>query len=233
MVISGLILRPPEVLRLSCTICSVRKEKRFCPAVHGRICPQCCGEQRELTLDCPSHCVYLQQARQHEEAKRLEDLPADQWFPSIEIPEQFLDEHEPLLLGIWHTLTERYDADRSLTDREVIGALANLAKSYQTLVGSGLVYQEAMPGLAQQAIMDALQQLLEEFRALEQKHLGYANLKDGDVLKALVFTLRLAHMRSSGRPFSRRFLDFVCEQFPDTQPTIATAEDPASRIIVP
>jgi hypothetical protein len=218
---------------LSCTICSVRKEKRFCPAVHGRICPQCCGEQRELTLDCPSDCIYLQQARQHEEPQRREDLPADQLFASVEIPEQFLREHEPLLMGVWHTLTRRYAADRNLTDREVIGALANMAKSYQTLLGSGLVYQEAMPGLAQQAIMDALRQLLEEFRELERKHLGYAALKDGDVLKALVFTLRLAHMRTSGRPFSRRFLDFLREQFPEMQPTIASAEEPGSRLIVP
>ena len=218
---------------MSCAICGVRKEKRFCPAIHGRICPQCCGEQRELTLDCPSDCVYLQQARQHQEPQRLEDLSAEELFPSVEIGEQFLREHEPLLLGVWHTLTRRYDADRNLTDREVIGSLANMAKSYQTLVGSGLVYQEAMPSLAQQGTMDALRHLLGEFRALEQKHLGYATLKDGEVLKALVFTLRLAHMRTSGRPFSRRFLDFLREQFPDTQPTIATADEPASRIIVP
>jgi hypothetical protein len=222
-----------ERLRLSCTICSVRKEKRFCPAVHGRICPQCCGEQRELTLDCPSECVYLQQARQHQEPQRPEKLPTAELFPSIEISEQFLREHEPLLLGVWHTLAGRYNADRNLTDREVIGALANMAKSYQTLVGSGLVYQEAMPGLAQQAIMDAFRQLLQEFRELERKHLGYTRLKDGDVLKALVFTLRLAHMRTSGRPFSRRFLDFLREQFPDTPPSIATPNEPASRIVVP
>ena len=221
------------MLHLSCAICGIRKEKRFCPAVHGRICPQCCGEQRELTLDCPSDCVYLQQARQHEEPRRPEDLQADGLFPSVEIPEQFLREHEPLLMGIWHTLTRRYAADRSLTDREVIGALANMAKSYQTLVGSGLVYEEATPGLAQQAIIEALHKLVHEYRELEQEHLGNAALKDGDVLKALVFTLRLAHMRTSGRPFSRRFLDFLQEQFPDTQPLIATADEPAGRIIVP
>ena len=218
---------------MSCSICSIRKEKRFCPAVHGRICPQCCGEQRELTLDCPSDCPYLQQARQHDGPRRPGDVPPEQLFASIEIPEQFLREQEPLLMGIWHTLSRRYGADRNLTDREVIGALTTMVKSYQTLVGSGLVYQEATPGLAQQAIMDAIQQLLQEFRALEQKHLGYSSLKDGDVLKALVFTVRLAQMHTSGRPFSRRFLDFLGEQFPAASPSLAAAEEPASRIIVP
>jgi hypothetical protein len=218
---------------LSCPLCNVRKEKRFCPAVHGRICSQCCGEQRELTLDCPSDCAYLKQARQHEEPRRLEDLSQQELFPAIEVPEQFLREHEPLLVGIWHTLVWRYGADRSLTDREVIAALANMAKSYQTMVGSGLVYQEALPGLAQQAIIDALRLLLQEFRELEQKHLGYARLKDAEVLTALVFTLRMAHMQTSGRPRSRRFLDFLRERFPDTSAAIATADEPASRIIMP
>ena len=218
---------------MSCAICGVRKEKRFCPALHGRICPQCCGEQREVTLDCPSDCPYLQQARQHEEPKRLEDLPAEETFPAIEVSEQFLREHEPLMLGVWHTLSRRYAADRNLTDREVIGALANMAKSQQTLVSSGLVYEEALPSLAQQAIIDALRQLLQEFRELEQKHIGHSTLKDTDVLKTLVFTLRLAHMQTSGRPRSRRFLDFLRERFPDAQTAIATADEPSNRIIVP
>jgi hypothetical protein len=218
---------------LTCSICSIRREKRFCPAIHGRICPQCCGEQRELTLDCPSDCVYLLQARQHEEPRRLEDLPPEETFPAIEIPEQFLREREPLLMGIWHTLSGRYSRDRNLTDREVIGALTNMAKSLQTFVSSGLVYEEALPALAQQVIIDALRQLLQEFREVEQKHLGYSALKDTDVLKALVFTLRLAHAQTSGRPRSRRFLDFLRERFPDAQPPIATAEAAPGRIIVP
>jgi hypothetical protein len=225
MVISG-DSRLSRCLPLSCAICGARKEKRFCPAVHGRICPQCCGEQRELTLECPSDCAYLQQARQHEEPRKLENLRSEELFPTVDIEGQFLREHEPLVLGFWHTLAKHYNSNRSLTDREVIGALANMAKSYQTLVGSGLVYQEAMPGLAQQAIISALRQLLSEFREVEQKHLGRTALRDGDILKALVFTLRLAHMRTSGRPFSRRFLDFVRVQFHDLQPTIATADDP-------
>src|ERR1700690_4136512 len=67
------IIGSEEFPPLSCAICEERKEKRFCPAVHGRICPQCCGEQREVTLDCPSDCPYLQQARAH--AKGRNELP--------------------------------------------------------------------------------------------------------------------------------------------------------------
>src|SRR5271167_3804570 len=91
---------------LSCAICEIRKEKRFCPAIHGRICPQCCGEQREVTLDCPSDCPYLLQARQQarEHATAQKEQPGGQdreaMLPEIEIAEQFLYEREELILGI-------------------------------------------------------------------------------------------------------------------------------------
>jgi hypothetical protein len=201
--------------------------------MHDRICPQCCGEQREVTLDCPADCPYLQQARQHEAPRRIEDIPEEQLFAAIDISDHFLHEHEPLLLAVWHTLAKLSRSDRDLTDRELIAALANMAKSYQTLVGSGLVYQEALPGLTQQTITDALGHLLEEFREVERQHRGYTTLKDSDALTALVFTLRLAHMQTSGRPRSRRFLDFLRQRFPDALSAIAGPDEPGSRIIVP
>ena len=218
---------------MSCAICSTRKEKRFCLAVHGRICPQCCGEQRELTLDCPAECPYLQQARQHQKPRPLEEAPPEEVFAQIELSDEFLHHREPVVSGILHTIGRLSRSDRSLTDREVIAALANLAKSYQTLVGSGLVYEQVSPSLAQQALIEAVRQLLEEFRQLEREHLEHTTLKDAEVLKVLVLVLRLAHIHTSGRPRSRGFLDFVHQQFRETQASIAAADEPGSRIIMP
>src|SRR5882762_6591787 len=90
--------------RLSCAICEKRKEKRFCLAVHGRICAQCCGEQREVTLDCPRECVYLQQAREREKPRQIEDLDRSVLFPQVQIPEQFIYEHEHLVVGLSYAL---------------------------------------------------------------------------------------------------------------------------------
>ena len=84
---------------VSCAICHERKEKRFCPAVHDRICPICCGTEREVTLDCPSECPYLQQARKHETAARLEEIDREALMPQVEVPETFLYEREPLMGG--------------------------------------------------------------------------------------------------------------------------------------
>src|SRR5216683_1362612 len=87
-----------ETSSLSCAICDIRKEKRFCPAVHGRICPQCCGEQREVTLDCPSECVYLQQAREHEKPRPADQIDPGGLFLQVEVSDQFMYEKEHLLM---------------------------------------------------------------------------------------------------------------------------------------
>jgi hypothetical protein len=221
------------VLGLSCPICNLRKEKRFCLAVHGRICPQCCGEQREITLECPSECPYLKQARQHEKPRDFPETPPEEMFPAVRLKEEFLEQHEPLIAGILATCAKAARADLYLNDRQLIGALANMARSRQTLISSGLVYEEALPNPAQQAVISTLRQLLEEFRELEKKHLGYARLKDGDIFYALVFALRLAHVHTSGRPLSRAFIDFLQERFPPAGNAVPGAEERGGRIIIP
>ena len=218
---------------MRCAICAERKEKRFCLAVHGRICPQCCGEQRELTLDCPSECPYLQQARQHQKPRPVEELPADEIFPKVNISDELLQAREPVISGILQTIGKLARNDRNLNDREVIAAVVNLANSYRTLVTSGLVYEQAPASLVQQALIETVRQLIHEFRELEREHLGHTTLKDAEVLKVLVLVLRLAHIHTSGRPLSRGFLDFLHERFPEAQSSIASAEGPSSRIIMP
>ncbi len=217
---------------MSCALCHTRKEKRFCPAVHDRICPTCCGTEREVTLDCPSDCPYLQQARRNESARPLRDVGRDALFPQVDVPETFLYEHEPLLGGMSFGVARVCRADRSLRDQDVIAALTAMAKTYETLVTSGLHYEAPTAHVGQQALIAELQKMLAEYRTLEEKHRGYSTLRDGEILKAVVFLLRLALGKTSGRPRSRAFLDFVSQQFPEQSSSVA-APDSASRIIVP
>ena len=216
---------------MTCILCDRRKEKRFCLAVHGRICAQCCGEQREVTLDCPSECPYLQQARQHDR-RRTDDAPVQELFPEVEISPQFMHDREPLVISILHTIAGLSRADRSLTDRDVSGALANMAKSYQTLVGSGLFYQELLPNLLQQSLIESIETMLKEFQQVEQQDLGYSSLKNTDVLKALVWILRLIPLHSSRRPRSRGFLDLLKGLFSDAPPGSTAADESSRRIIL-
>ncbi len=218
---------------MSCAICEKRKEKRFCPAVHGRICPQCCGENREVTLDCPSDCVYLQQARQHERPRSLQDLDQAAFFPQIEIGEQFIYQHEHLLLGLNYAMLKSARSDRSLMDADMIAALAAVARTYETLVNSGLHYEAPTAGIGQHTVAAEIQNMIKEYREAEQKHAGYTRLRDSDVLRALVFLLRIAYSRTSGRPRSRAFLDFLSAQFPEAQSAHASSADVGGRIIAP
>ncbi len=218
---------------MSCAICEKRKEKRFCPAVHGRICPQCCGENREITLDCPSECVYLQQARLHERPRSLEDLDQAALFPQVEIGERFLYEHQHLLLGINYALVKSARADRALVDEDLIAALAALGRTYETLVNSGLQYEVPIASIARQSVVAEIQDMIKEFRDAELKHTGSARLRDSEVLTALVFLIRMAYSRTSGRPKSRAFIDFLREQFPEKEPVITAADEVGSRIISP
>ena len=218
---------------MSCAICEKRKEKRFCPAIHGRICPQCCGEQREVTLDCPSDCVYLQQAREHEKPRPLDDLDGPSLFSQVEIGEQFLYDHEHLILGLTYALAKSTQADRLIKDSDLIAALASMAKKQETLVNSGLHYETPITSLSQQAVVAELHRMLKEYREVEQKQLGYSRLHDSDVLRALVFLLRMGHARTSSRPKARAFVDFVMAQFPEKQSAVVAPGESASRLIIP
>ena len=217
---------------MSCAICEKRKEKRFCPAIHGRICPQCCGEQREVTLDCPADCVYLLQAREHEKPRSLADLDPAALFLQVEVGDQFPYQHEHLIMGLTFALAKSVRADRNLKDTDLIAALTSLTKTYETLVNSGLHYEVPIPSPAQQAVAAEVQTMLKEYREAEQKHVGYVRLRDSEVLRALVFLVRMANGRTSGRPKSRAFADFLLAQFPEKTPEVA-GQETGSRIITP
>src|SRR5208282_3613612 len=122
-------------------------------------------------------------------------------IPDVPITEQFLYEREELILGLsfalaksaraGRSLADRSIADRPLVDRDLIAALSFLARSYQTLVNSSLIYEPQTANLAHQTIARAIETMVKEFRAAEEQHMGHTRLRDSDVLKALVFLLRM------------------------------------------
>ena len=201
--------------------------------MHGRICPQCCGEQREVTLDCPSDCPYLLQAREHEKPRPADQLDAAGLFLHITVSDQFMYEKEHLLMGLTYALAKAARSDRSLHDQDLIQTLSVLARSYERRVNSGLHYEQPLTSDSQRRAAAEVETMIKEYREAEQKHMGYSTLRESDVLKALVFLLRLAHGRTSGRPKSRAFVDFLFSQFPEKETAVATPQEAGSRIILP
>src|SRR5664279_1943712 len=83
---------------MTCKICAIRRPKRSCPAVSGEICSICCGQQREMTLDCPLDCEYLEEARKHEAENQVN--PDE--FPNqdVRLSDKFLRDNEELLVVV-------------------------------------------------------------------------------------------------------------------------------------
>lgn len=215
---------------MSCALCENRKPKRFCLAIHQRICSPCCGEQREVSLDCPSECVYLQQARQYEKPRPLEALDQTALFPAIDIGDQFLYEKQELIGGLMLGLAKSMRTNRHVFDPDLIAALTALARSYDTRVNAGLYYEPPLVNASQHSIVAELQSHLKEYREADEARLGALRWRDGDVLKALVVLLRMAQTRTSGRPKSRSFVDFLLQQFSE-KVIVAPGEVPSGLIV--
>ncbi len=201
--------------------------------MHGRICPQCCGELREVTLDCPSDCPYLLQAREHDKPRSADQIEPAGLFLQVEVSDQFLYEKEHLLMGLTYALAKAARADRSLHDQDLIAALSVLATSYERRVNSGLHYEQPLTRDSQRRAAAEVENMVKEYREAEQKHAGSSSLRDSEVLKALVFLLRLAQGRTSGRPKARAFVEFLFAQFPEKESAVVTAQEAGSRIILP
>jgi hypothetical protein len=100
-------------------------------------------------------------------------------------------------------------------------------------VNSSLIYEPPTANVVHQSIAREVETMVREFRKAEEQHLGHTRLRDSDVLKALVFLLRMGLARTSGRPKSRAFVDFLFAQFPAKESIIAGPEEAASRIVIP
>jgi hypothetical protein len=162
----------------------------------------------------------------------LDQVDPASLFLQVELSDQYMYEKEHLLMGLTYALAKAARADSSLHDQDLIAALSVLTKSYERLVNSGLHYEQPLTSESQRRAAAEIENMVKEYREAEQKHTGYSSLRDSDVLKALVFLVRLANGRTSGRPRSRAFVEFLFAQFPEQEAAVV-APAFGSRIILP
>lgn len=213
---------------MACPLCEMRKPKRYCPAKAEMICAVCCGEKREVTIDCPSDCSHLVAARRWEREHRKAIVPADVPYPDLSLPMDLIHEHQPLISGLGYTILKAAAEVPAVDDSSAIEAFTALAETYRTL-GTGLYYERPPDAPVARAVYTQLTQFLGEYRQAEQKQTGFGGVKDSEIFRLLVFLLRVAKYETNGRPRSRAFLDFLRGQFPRA----AEAQAEAPRIIVP
>ena len=83
-----------------CPLCEKRKAKRYCPAKGEMICAICCGEKREVSIDCSSDCPYLIAAHRWEREHRKPIAPDSVPYPDLDIPMHLVHERRPVISGL-------------------------------------------------------------------------------------------------------------------------------------
>lgn len=199
-----------------CSICEVRRVKRYCPGLRENICPQCCGQEREETIACPLDCEYLNQGRDHE---RLRELRSDEIpHPEIIVKEEFLRDHEPLVLVAAAAIAEGCDRLEGLIDNDAREALESLVQTYKTLGSSGLIYEGKPRNPIAAALHELVQLRVTEFRQRVHEQAGYAGILDSHILGVLLFLQRMELQLNNGRRRGRSFLDAVRRFVPPPVP---------------
>ena len=197
--------------------------------MHGDICTLCCGKEREVTVDCPFDCPFLQEARKHEHKGPVnpDELPNK----DIRVTEEFLEEHEPLLVGAMISLMRAAFDTPGAVDSDVRDTLDALVRTHLTLQ-SGVYYETRPDNALANRIFSETQTGLAEYRKLETEKYGMPRSRDGDVLRVLVFLQRLELDRNNGRPRGRAFLDSLRGFLSDVEGAVPQSP-PVSSLIVP
>lgn len=207
----------------SCPLCESRQPKRFCPAKGVDICSVCCGAKREVEIDCPSDCVYLQSGRQYESRKSiLPDRATDRTERLWE--DEFILNHTGIFLEMWesiHDIRERYP---EIVDADLQAALESLIQTYQTL-DKGIYYETLPLGTVPKEIYVALKSVFHP----QERDAELSRLKTGTILDCLNFHKEMGQGVALPRPKSRVFLDQIEKMYRST--TANPVEKP--RIFLP
>jgi len=195
---------------IQCKICNQRRAKRQCPGVDGEICPFCCAEGREITIDCPRECPHLREARLHE-AKVV--VTEDQVpHKDIQVSEDFVRQQEHLVLMLGNSLTRAMEKGKAL-DTDAREALEAMIQTYRT-AQSGLIYETRPPNRYAADLQNELKSTIEELQKRLAGEEGAPSVRDADLLGTLIFLQRLGLQYDNGRRRGRVFYDFLMDHFP-------------------
>lgn len=211
---------------MSCPICERRKPTRFCPAKGESICAVCCGSGREVTIDCVPDCPHLIAAHRYED-EHPRQIPPDTPLLDERVPQDLMHTQGEVLASIAHQAAKSCVAEPSARDSDLLNAIQSLAESYRTL-SRGVYYERPPDGRVALQLYQAMAQFLNELRQELARRRG-ATPKDLEIFQLLVVFYRYGLLHSNSRRLSRKFIDLLRSQFPDS----AGVKREESRIIAP
>lgn len=207
-----------------CPLCDLRKAKRYCPAKLDLICTICCGSKREVEIDCPSDCVYLQAGREHEKEKNSSSDHIHLKDPRF-FDRNFVESLSPVIMVINQTILGVRDDFPEMTDADLREALDSLIRTYETQI-KGIYYDFNPSGQVSRHIFHAVKQLVEN--PAENNQASGRKLKTDMVLDSLKFNSEMLEATILPRPKSRAFLDDLQKFFNESP-----AQKDDSLIILP
>jgi hypothetical protein len=208
----------------TCPLCSERAGKRYCPAKETQICAVCCGTKREVEIDCPSSCSYLKASRSYEAEKRV---PDPELFAKVQkFDAEFVERNYKILNAASIIVVQECSNSRWLNDNDVIEVYKALAATMRTL-SSGIYYEKLPESPIRLSLFRRLKALIDDLMQPGPTP-DLRILKAFEAIDILDFLTVAAEANSSIRPRSRRYVDWVSQQFPQGQQTEHT-----SGLIIP
>src|SRR3954447_4697992 len=208
-----------------CKICEKRRARRFCPAVNGEICSICCGTEREVSLSCPLSCQYLQEA--HKREKPVEIAEGQISNPEIRVTEEFVRQHEELLLFSIYSLVEAALRTPGANDSDVMAVLEAAIQTHRT-AESGLVYETRPENTVALSVHRLFTASLADYQKERNEREKLPELRNSEILAILVFLHRIGQQNQNGKPRGRLFLDLLRQMTPERE----RVPEQTSRIII-
>jgi hypothetical protein len=144
------------------------------------------------------------------------------------IPQDIVYTHQQLMAALAFSIAKFCAVQPTVVDNDVLTSIQALAQTYKTL-SSGIIYEKPPQAPLPRELYAAMIAFITEVKKQQAERAGSAAFKDMDVFYLWVFLYRMGLLRTSGRPRSRRFIEFLRAQFPEA-PELKREE---SRIIVP
>lgn len=193
-----------------CAVCDVRTGKRYCLAMGEDICPQCCGAEREVTLNCPFECRYLRESRRHEKRDLRE---ADMPHRDVRIDAEFLEKADIVLMLMAAFFNKAVLVAPNAMDADAREALDALVASYRAAV-AGETLAPVAEGAVAAGIVERFQDRMAAFITDLQNREGGV-FADRALLGVTVFMARVAAGYNNGRPRCRAYVHYLRETFPE------------------
>ena len=196
---------------MTCTLCNSRKARRSCPAAQSDICPQCCAEKREETLECPLTCEHLIEARKHE--KLIEVPQSAVPHPEVRLTDDFMNRHDMLMRFAMMCVGVAAMSTPGATDADVREAIDAMVQSLKT-ADSGLIYESKLSNPFAASIQEKINLQIDKLKGQIAASNGNASLRNKDVIGVFVFLSRVAISLNNGRRKGRAFLSMIHSRLP-------------------